>query len=69
MLDVLRGDDVDIQLHLGENPSAEPGAFQLQGRGQRLVYSATANEFIDICATIDNNSGEPCSCLLGSRPC
>jgi trafficking protein particle complex subunit 9 len=58
MLDVLRGDDVDIQLHLTDNPSSEPGAFQLKGRGQRLVYSATANEFIDICATVENHSSE-----------
>lgn len=58
MLDILRGDDVDIQLYLDDNPSAEPGAFQFKGRGRRLVYSAMANEFIDICATIENNSRE-----------
>lgn len=74
MLDVLRGDDVDIQLHLDDNSASDAGAFQLKGRGQRLVYTAAANEFIDICALIENLSREragvsiPCLELTRAAP-
>lgn len=63
MLDILRGDDVDIQLYLADNPSSDPNesVFSLKGRGQRLVYSAAANEFVDICAVVENHSGACCS--------
>ncbi|BGP40785.1 hypothetical protein JCM10449v2_004750 [Rhodotorula kratochvilovae] len=64
MLDVLRGDAVDIALFLGENPSAEPGAFELQGRGARLTYSAAADEFIDVCARVTNHSVSPLQLTL-----
>ncbi|GAA5826496.1 hypothetical protein JCM11251_002398 [Rhodosporidiobolus azoricus] len=64
MLDVLRGDEVDVELYLSENPSAEPGAFELQGRGQRLLYSATADEFIDVCASVTNRSDSPLNLSL-----
>lgn len=56
MLDILRGDDLEVELYLDDNPSAEPGAFELQGRGQRLLYSAAADEFIDVCVRITNRS-------------
>ncbi|GAA6044610.1 hypothetical protein JCM8097_006453 [Rhodosporidiobolus ruineniae] len=56
MLDILRGDEVDVELYLDDSPSAEPGAFELQGRGQRLLYSAAADEFIDVCARVTNRS-------------
>ncbi|GAA5896374.1 hypothetical protein JCM6882_000998 [Rhodosporidiobolus microsporus] len=59
MLDILRGDEVDVEMYLGENPSAEPGAFELQGRGQRLMYSAAADEFIDVCTNVTNRSSSP----------
>ncbi|GAA5872900.1 hypothetical protein JCM8547_003260 [Rhodosporidiobolus lusitaniae] len=59
MLDILRGDEVEIELFLSENPSAEPGAFELKGRGQRLLYSAAADEFMDVCARVTNNSPAP----------
>ena len=58
MLEILRSDDINIEMYLGDNPAAEPGAFQLQGRGQRMVYSAAANEFIDVCIAIQNNTGK-----------
>ncbi|GAA6003089.1 hypothetical protein JCM10207_001980 [Rhodosporidiobolus poonsookiae] len=59
MLDILRGDELDIELYLGENPASSPGAFELQGRGQRLLYSAAADEFIDVCAQVTNRSATP----------
>ncbi|GAA5864034.1 hypothetical protein JCM1840_000679 [Sporobolomyces johnsonii] len=64
MLDVLRGDEVETQLYLGENPSAEAGAFELKGRGQRLVYSAEPDEFIDVCAQVTNRSPSPLQLTL-----
>lgn len=65
MLDILRGDEVSIELYLADNlasssavdGTAESGAgsaFELQGRGQRLLYSAKADEFVDVCAQITN---------------
>lgn len=54
MLDILRGDEVDIELYLGENDASDGGAFELQGRGSRLLYSAAADEFIDVCARVTN---------------
>lgn len=70
-LDTLRGDEVEIELFLAENPCAAPGAFELQGRGSRLVYSASANEFIDVCARVTNRCGACtaqliCNCQLTS---
>ncbi|GAA5925915.1 hypothetical protein JCM1841_004039 [Sporobolomyces salmonicolor] len=54
MLDVLRGDEVETQLYL-----VEAGALELKGRGQRLVYSAEPDEFIDVCAQVTNRSPSP----------
>lgn len=57
MLDVLRGDDVEISLSLGENPSAEPGAFRRKERGDRHPhYVACANDFMDVCVRVTNNA-------------
>ncbi|BGP16900.1 hypothetical protein JCM10213v2_004908 [Rhodosporidiobolus nylandii] len=64
MLDIIRGEDVDINLYLSENASADPGAFELQGRGQRLLYSAAADEFIDVCAVVTNNLPSPLNLSL-----
>ncbi|KAK4057137.1 hypothetical protein OIO90_001632 [Microbotryomycetes sp. JL221] len=64
MLNVLRLEDVEVQMALQENPAAEPDSFQLQGRGQRLVYRAKANEFIDVAVSIDNNSNIKLDLLL-----
>lgn len=57
MLDTLRGDEVEIELFLAENPSSSPGNFELQGRGSRLVYSAASNDFIDVRARVTNRCG------------
>ncbi|GJN91136.1 hypothetical protein Rhopal_004154-T1 [Rhodotorula paludigena] len=59
MLDILRGDEVDIELYLGENDASDGGAFELQGRGSRLLYSAAADEFIDVCARVTNTYPSP----------
>ncbi|BGO92090.1 hypothetical protein NBRC10512_000821 [Rhodotorula toruloides] len=59
MLDTLRGDEVEIELFLAENPSSSPGTFELQGRGSRLVYSAASNDFIDVRARVTNRCGTP----------
>ncbi|KAM0789161.1 hypothetical protein ACM66B_000010 [Microbotryomycetes sp. NB124-2] len=56
MLEVLRSDDIEIEMCLQRNPSSEVDTFQLQGRGQRLVYTAASNEFIDVAVSIDNNT-------------
>lgn len=59
MLALLRADEVEVSIHLAENPMADPdeAAFELKGRGKRLMYAARANEFIDVVIRVDNNSG------------
>lgn len=55
-LSVLRLEDISVELFLLENPSATPGAFDLKGKGQRLIYEAQPDEFIDVCARVTNDS-------------
>ncbi|KPV77636.1 uncharacterized protein RHOBADRAFT_33796 [Rhodotorula graminis WP1] len=64
MLDILRGDAVEVELFLEENPASEPGAFELRGRGSRLAYSAVADDFIDVCAKVTNHSPSPLELTL-----
>ncbi|SCV69753.1 BQ2448_1147 [Microbotryum intermedium] len=56
LLDVLKGDEVEVELNLVENEASRPEAFHFKGRGNRLVYSARPNEFIDVCAYVSNHS-------------
>ncbi|KAK4051457.1 hypothetical protein OIV83_002941 [Microbotryomycetes sp. JL201] len=56
MLETLRSDDIEVEMCLQENPAAEPDSFELQGQGQRLVYTAASNEFIDVAISIENNT-------------
>lgn len=57
MLNLLRSDEVEIQLRLEENASAEPGVFTKRGKPDRALYSARANDFMDVVARVVNNSG------------
>lgn len=59
MLDVLRGDEVDIHLTLQENASSEYGAVRREGQSRCEPYSIAANDFMDVCARVVNNSGKP----------
>ncbi|SCZ89502.1 BZ3500_MvSof-1268-A1-R1_Chr9g10432 [Microbotryum saponariae] len=56
LLDVLKGDEVEVELQLVENEASSPEAFHFKGRGNRLVYAAQPNEFIDVCAYVSNHS-------------
>ena len=64
MLDVLRGDDVEIFLSLGENEAADPASFEKKARGRPSEFVARANDFLDVCARVENNSSERPSWLL-----
>ncbi|GAA5898275.1 TRAPPII-specific subunit TRS120 [Sporobolomyces salmoneus] len=55
-LSALRLDDISVDLFLVENISATPGAFDLKGKGQRLIYEAQPDEFIDVCCRVLNDS-------------
>ena len=55
MLDVLRGDDVEIILSLDENENSDAEKKQ---RGRPSEFSARANDFLDVCACVVNNSSE-----------
>lgn len=57
LLEILRSDEVEIELSLDDNPSANPGVFSKRGSADRLLYSTRANDFMDVCARIVNNSG------------
>ncbi|GAA5969112.1 hypothetical protein JCM3765_002183 [Sporobolomyces pararoseus] len=63
-LAILRLEDVSVDVFLLENPSATPGAFDLKGKGQRLIYEAQPDEFIDVCARVTNDSPSPQSLNL-----
>ncbi|GAA5989707.1 hypothetical protein JCM5350_007364 [Sporobolomyces pararoseus] len=63
-LSVLRLEDISVELFLLENSSATPGAFDLKGKGQRLIYEAQPDEFIDVCARVTNDSPSPQSLNL-----
>ncbi|KAM0753107.1 Trs120-domain-containing protein [Meredithblackwellia eburnea MCA 4105] len=57
MLDIIRGDAVEIVLALEENESADPHAFSARRRpGRRSTYSARANDFLDVTALVSNNT-------------
>lgn len=58
MLDVLRGDDVEIILSLDENENSDAEAFEKKQRGRPSEFSARANDFLDVCACVVNNSSE-----------
>lgn len=55
MLDILRGDEVDIRLSLAANPSSDNGVFA-KTRGHRQQYTAASNEFVDVLANVVNKS-------------
>lgn len=57
MLNLLRSDEVDIFLRLEANASAEPDVFTKRGKPERALYSARANDFMDVVAKVVNNSG------------
>lgn len=61
LLEILRSDEVEIELSLDDNPSAEPGVFSKRGNADRLLYSTRANDFMDVCARVVNNSGQSSS--------
>ncbi|GAA5936717.1 TRAPPII-specific subunit TRS120 [Sporobolomyces koalae] len=63
-LSIVRLEEVSVDLFLVENPSASPEAFGLKGKGQRLVYEAQADEFIDVCARVTNDSSNTQSLQL-----
>lgn len=56
MLDVLRGDEVDVSLSLEPNSAASPGAFTRGTRDCSWVYSTAANEFVDVVIKVTNKS-------------
>lgn len=61
LLEILRSDEVEIELSLDDNPSADLGVFSKRGSGDRLLYSTRANDFMDVCARVVNNSGQSSS--------
>jgi hypothetical protein len=56
MLDVLRIDEVDIELALEASDASEAEVFQ-RSRSQANHYVGTANEFFELRATVKNNTG------------